>query len=132
MTSYLLDASVLLPLALDDHEFHTLVESWIVNIDSFALCSIVEGALVRTIVRLGQPPIQAQRLLSGLYADPRCQFWSDQISYADTDMTRVVGHRQVTDAYLVSLVRAHSNTRLATLDVGLAKTYPDIVELVRS
>ena len=39
------------------------------------------------------------------------------------DLDHVVGHRQVADAYLVSLARTHSAT-LATLDAGLASSVP--------
>jgi predicted nucleic acid-binding protein len=44
-------------------------------------------------------------------------------------MTGVIGHRQVTDAYLAHLARTR-NGRLATFDQGLAKTHPDVVDLV--
>ncbi len=40
-----------------------------------------------------------------------------------------MGHRQVTDAYLASLARAHSG-RLATMDRGLAALHPDVTVLV--
>jgi len=53
------------------------------------------------------------------------------LSYVDADLTQVIGHRQVTDAYLVSLVRHHGpDARLATLDEGLAKLYPDVATFV--
>jgi predicted nucleic acid-binding protein len=41
----------------------------------------------------------------------------------------VVGHRQVTDAYLAQLAREHDG-RLATFDQGLAKLHHDIVDVV--
>jgi hypothetical protein len=41
----------------------------------------------------------------------------------------VIGHRQVTDAYLAQLVRGRGG-RLATFDHGLAKLHDDIAELL--
>jgi predicted nucleic acid-binding protein len=41
----------------------------------------------------------------------------------------VIGHRQVTDAYLVALARHHDG-RLATFDRGLAALHDDAVELL--
>lgn len=41
----------------------------------------------------------------------------------------VIGHRQVTDAYLAQLARAQGG-KLATFDQGLAKLHHDVAELV--
>jgi predicted nucleic acid-binding protein len=40
-----------------------------------------------------------------------------------------VGHRQVTDAYLAALARAHRG-RLTTFDEGLVAAHPDVAVLV--
>ena len=64
-------------------------------------------------------------LLRGIGDSPRCRFWPDSISYAETDLTSVRGHRQVTDAYLVSLARACGGV-LVTLDSGLAALHSDV------
>jgi len=43
----------------------------------------------------------------------------------------VLGHRQVTDAYLVALARRRGpQARLATLDDGLAQLYPATATLI--
>lgn len=44
-------------------------------------------------------------------------------------MAGVIGHRQVTDAYLAQLARAHDG-RLASFDQGLAKLHSDVVDLI--
>jgi predicted nucleic acid-binding protein len=44
-------------------------------------------------------------------------------------MDGVIGHRQVTDAYLAQLARANHG-RLATFDRGLAALHTDIAELI--
>jgi len=41
----------------------------------------------------------------------------------------VQGHKQVTDAYLAALARAHGG-RLATLDATLAAMHPDVADLM--
>ena len=56
---------------------------------------------------------------------------SERSSYAQVDLSQVIGHRQVSDAYLISLVRAHgSQARLATLDEELVQLYPDVADLI--
>lgn len=44
-------------------------------------------------------------------------------------MTGVVGHRQVTDAYLAGLAR-HRSAQLATFDQGLVALHPDVTVLL--
>lgn len=57
------------------------------------------------------------------------EFWPDDLPFFDVRMTGVIGHRQVTDAYLAALARAHG-VRLATFDTGLAALHPDVATLV--
>ena len=61
---------------------------------------------------------------------PGGDFWPDSLSYADAGLDHVRGHRQVTDAYLTSLVAGRPGTTLATLDEGLARALPDLTTLV--
>ena len=71
----------------------------------------------------------ATALLTAVKAWPGCQFWGDSLSYVDIDWRGVVGHKQVTDAYLVALAKSN-NVRLASFDRGLAALRPDLVDLV--
>ena len=64
-----------------------------------------------------------------LAAHPSHEFWPDDIGYLDTNLSGVLGHRQVTDAYLAGLARHHRG-RLATFDSGLAALHNDVAELV--
>lgn len=127
--AHLLDANALIALTLTDHEHHRRAASWAITVDRIALCPIVEGSLVRFLVRLGQGQATAKALLDGLYASPRCEFWPDAVSYRDADLGHVVGHRQVTDAYLVAIA-ASRDARLATFDRGLAEAVPMRVALI--
>jgi predicted nucleic acid-binding protein len=65
-----------------------------------------------------------------MYTSGRYEFWPDAVSYADADLTGVIGHRQVTDAYLVALVQAHPGAKLATMDQPLVHMYPDNAALI--
>ena len=124
MSTFLLDANVLISLTVTEHEHHDRSSHWIADVDRFAVCPIVEGALVRFLVRMGESANTAKAVLSGVRAHPRCEFWPDSISYVDADLTTVHGHRHVTDSYLVSLARGRGGI-LATLDKALAHRHRD-------
>ncbi len=127
--THLLDANAVIALTLADHEHHHLAASWVARVDRIALCPVVEGSLVRFLVRLGQSQSTAKALLDQLYASARCEFWPDAISYRHADLDRVIGHRQVTDAYLSALA-ASNNGVLATFDQALAEAVPQHVVLI--
>jgi len=127
--TYLLDANALIALVISDHEHHDIAMRWATRVDEIALCPIVEGALVRFLVRAGESHATAVATLSSLYGSPRCAFWSDSISYTAADLGHVIGHRQVTDAYLAALA-ARRGCRLATFDQALAEVLPNETELI--
>jgi uncharacterized protein len=129
MTTYLLDANVLIALTVAEHEHHERVSTWASGGQLFALCPVVEGALVRFLVRIGESAQAAKELLRAVHALPRFTFWPDSLSYRDADLDEVMGHRQVTDAYLASLAGSKDGI-LATLDQALAARFPTVVELV--
>ena len=66
--------------------------------------------------------IQGLALISNL---PRHRFWPDTLSHADVSLRGVLGHRQVTDAYLAGLARHHGG-KLATFDRGLGALHADV------
>jgi uncharacterized protein len=121
--TFLLDSNVLIALTVREHEHHERATIWASTVNRFAICPIVEGALVRFLVRLGESPITAAVVIQRIADLPSCEFWPDSVSYGDVELAHVVGHRQVTDAYLVSLARAH-DAGLATFDEGLASSLP--------
>jgi toxin-antitoxin system PIN domain toxin len=128
-STYLLDANVLIALAVAEHEAHERAEAWVASVAMIALCPIVEGALIRYLVRIGEAAVTAAAFLSGLYRSPKCEFWPDSVSVISISLDHVTGHRQVTDAYLAGLARSHQG-RLATFDRPLALALPDVVELL--
>jgi toxin-antitoxin system PIN domain toxin len=126
----LLDANVLIALLVDDHIHHVAAENWLVSMSgNFATCPITQGSLMRLLIREGQSAATAHAVLSGATADPRHEFWPDDVEYADVPIQGIIGHRQVTDAYLAQLARARGS-RLATFDQAMAKLHADVVDLV--
>ena len=125
MTTLLLDADVLIALTIAEHEQHDRVSRWASTEEHLAVSPIVEGALVRFLVRIGERTEAALALLSAIRR--RCEFWSADLSYADASLGHVLGHRQVTDAYLTAV---HHGGLLATLDEGMASVLPDATALI--
>ncbi len=126
----LLDANVLIALLVEDHVHHRAAEDWFVGLSgNFATCPITQGSLMRLLIREGQPASAAQEILTGTTADPRHEFWPDDVRYTDVPTQGIIGHRQVTGAYLAQLARARGS-RLATFDQGMAKLHHDVAELV--
>jgi predicted nucleic acid-binding protein len=82
-------------------------------------------------------PGEAIALLRAMRELPGHSFWEDNVSPADSGsepFERVVGHRQVTDAHLLTLARRRGGV-LATLDRGVADLLPSdprAVELISS
>lgn len=129
MTS-LLDANVLIALVVADHVHHDAAEDWLVRTDEqFATCPITQGSLVRLLIREGQAADSAHAVLAAIAENHRHEFWSDDLSYQDVPLSGVIGHRQVTDAYLAQLARGRHG-RLVTFDQGLAKLHSDVAELI--
>jgi uncharacterized protein len=128
--SILLDSNVLIALVMADHVHHDRAEAWLAGRSHpFATCPMTEGSLTRMLIRNGRSANTAQAVLAALADSPRHEFWPDTDSYREVPMKGIIGHRQVTDAYLAHLARSRGG-RLATLDQGLAQLHPDVAELV--
>ena len=126
----LLDANVLIALLVEDHVHHEAAENWFAGTSAnFATCPVTQGSLIRLLIREGQPAAAARMVLSQTMASPRHEFWPDDIPYTDVPVDGIIGHRQVTDAYLAQLARARG-ARLATFDQALAKLHADVADLV--
>ena len=126
----LLDGNVLVALSVSEHVHHEAVVTWFMGDDGeFATTPITQGTLLRFLLRAGVDVTAASAVLAGLLGHARHAFWPDDAPYEAGTLRGVVGHRQVTDAYLAALVRRRGG-RLATLDGGLATAHEDVVELV--
>ncbi len=127
----LLDTSLLIALASQDHVHHRAAAQWRARRKRpVATCPLTQGGLVRFMVRAGASGSDAQQFLAAfLGGQEDHRFWPDDVGYDRVDLGAVVGHRQVTDAYLAGLARARGG-RVGTLDRGLAALHPDVADLV--
>ena len=128
----LLDANVVIALTVTDHVHHDVVENWFIRrSEPFATCPVTQGALVRFLLRAGATAHDARDVVRGLRTADGHEFWADDLGYDGIDLRGVVGHKQVTDAYLAGLTRSRGG-RLATLDRALAYLHDDIASLLDS
>lgn len=124
---HLLDGNVLIALVSPSHVHHAAAEQWFAASElPFATCPITQGTLLRILMNVGQLESMAARdVLDRLVAHPRHHFWPDAIGYPGISWRGVMGHRQVTDAYLAALAR-HFDGKLATFDRGLGALHDDV------
>ncbi len=126
----LLDANVLIALAVSDHVHHERARQWFAATEGrVATTPIVQGALLRFLMRGGARVGGGLEVLASVTDHERHELWPDDLGYADVDLSGVIGHRQLTDAYLAGLAR-HRVGRLATFDGGLAALHADVVDLI--
>jgi uncharacterized protein len=131
-STYLLDGNVLVALIDRAHVHHSAANRWFMAYTGrFATCPITQGTLVRLLLRFGAAAdaASAVSILKQLIGHPRHEFWMDDLGYSDISWTGVLGHRQVTDAYLAALAQ-HRGGRLATFDRGLAALHPQVAEAI--
>jgi uncharacterized protein len=127
-TVWLLDANLLIALTQAAHIHHAEAHGWFAAHSKrrWATCALTQLAFVRLtsnpkVVGAEIAPAQALRALAAMTAQPAHEYWADTpepLQMATLRTAALVGHRQVTDAYLLGLA-AHLNQRLATLDRGL-------------
>ncbi|HET9841507.1 MAG TPA: TA system VapC family ribonuclease toxin [Nocardioides sp.] len=129
MTTFLLDANVVIALTVAEHEHHERATAWLTTVSRFAVCPVVEGALIRFLLRIGESMETAAAVLEGVRTSERCEFWPDSVSYTDIDVSTIQGHRQVADSYLAALAR-HGSGQLATFDRALAARHSESCVLV--
>ena len=127
-TAFLLDVNVLIATAWPTHQAHQKVQQWIGHRakEGWATCPFTETAFVRILSNPGfspnaVTPADALALLRANLRHPAHHFWEDDISFIEAAgrfSDRLVGHQQVSDAYLLGLA-IHREGKLATLDRGV-------------
>jgi len=124
---HLLDGNVLYALIDEAHVHHAPARQWFSSLSGgFATCPITQGTLVRLVMRLGGHGVeQALALLGVVTTHAKHNFWPDLLPYDEVRWHGVMGHRQVTDAYLAGLARHHGG-RLVSFDKGLVALHPDV------
>lgn len=121
----LLDVNALVALAWDSHIHHLSIRRWFAANASrgWSTCPITESGFVRvsTNPKVLPNPIgiaDARRVLESLRAAQGHSFLTDDVSIVDDDVPTVIGHRQVTDAHLLTLARRNA-THLVTFDAAI-------------
>lgn len=129
MTIFLLDSNAMIAQSDQDHAHKKRVRTWLNRIKEFAVCPITEGAMVRYLFTKGIPAADIYTALTKLTERSGYHFWPDSISYSKVKLDKLLGHKQVTDAYLAQLARANKG-KLATIDGGLVELHPDVAILI--
>lgn len=132
--TYLLDINVLIALAWPSHVHHRLAQDWFKRNRrrGWATCPITQTGFVRIssnpkFIDGAVSPGEALGLLRRVTCARDHSFWPDTLNITNEDemlRTHLLGHRQVTDAYLLALA-IHQNGKLATLDDGISALLPD-------
>jgi toxin-antitoxin system PIN domain toxin len=130
VSAFLADGNLLVALTVIDHVHHETALEWFEAMEpDLATCPITEGTLLRFLIREGHRATDATAVLDAVRGNAWHQFWPDVIPYGREHLVGVIGHRQVTDAYLVALAR-HNRGKVATLDKGLVALHGDHTHLV--
>ena len=128
MTRALLDINVLLALLDSDHVDHGRAHEWLDGAieHGWASCAITENGFVRIISQPRYPspisPAEAISLLRRACESGPHEFWTCDISLLDArvvNRSHLHGPRQVTDAYLLALAKAHEG-HFVTFDRSLS------------
>lgn len=123
----LLDVNVLVALLDAAHVHHRAARDWLARHlrDGWASCPLTQNGCLRILSLPSYPNPQptaavAQRLGHAV-ADPSHAFWPDACSLLEPERirwNRVLGSRQITDAYLLALA-VENGGRLVTFDRGI-------------
>lgn len=128
----LLDVSALLALMDPVHTAHGRMQSWMLDDGAagWASCAVTQLGFVRVTSQAAYPnsrqPSVALSLLSQAASQTDHEWWDADLPLTDArfDGARLLGHRQVTDAYLLALA-IHHGGRFVTLD---RRVTPGLVE----
>ncbi len=113
----LLDVNVLIALAWPNHQFHlAATERLNHGKERWATCSLTELGFIRLssnprVVGVSRSPMQSGSLLAQMLADDRHVFLAELPSPVSQKLAvqwpSILGHKQVTDCYLLQLARFH-------------------------
>jgi len=128
MKGYLLDTNLLIALLWPSHERHGPAATWFARhrTRGWATCPVTQAGFVRIVSnpafsRDAVQPREAAQVLTANTAARDHAFWADDLPFAEAVAfagPRLLGHQQVTDAYLLGLAIRRGGA-LATLDRGI-------------
>lgn len=134
----LLDVNVLVALAWPNHVHHAAAQNWFaVERPAWASSPMTQCGFVRIssnprFVATAVGPRDAIRMLDAMTQTGDHQFFSDavpRVAGGSDILSRLTGHRQVTDAHLLAVALSHHGA-LATFDraiQALASSAEDVV-----
>jgi toxin-antitoxin system PIN domain toxin len=133
VSAHLLDTNLLIALAWPQHVHHAKAHEWFQGVGNrdWATCPVTQAAFIRIssnskIIADAVTPRAALQVLQKIVAIEGHHFWAGDVAPTEAKIftsATLVGHRQVTDAYLVALVQ-HRKGKLATFDRGVAELIP--------
>ena len=124
----LLDVNVLIALLDANHLHHGRATAWLSENLSFgwASCPVTQSGCIRIMSQPSYPNPRPVALvadrLSEAASSVEHEFWPDDVSLLTPGTlrwSRVLGSRQVTDAYLLTLASRH-NGRFVTFNAGVS------------
>jgi toxin-antitoxin system PIN domain toxin len=129
----LLDVNVLLAIAWPNHQFHAAAIAALSNGGAWATCALTQLGFIRlssnpAAVGAAKSPPEAAALLARMVADSAHIYLDSLPAPASADwrdaFAKLLGHQQVTDAYLLRLALAN-NAVLVTFDRRLESAAGD-------
>jgi toxin-antitoxin system PIN domain toxin len=119
----LLDVNVLIALFDPDHVHHEAAHAWLSahRSSGWATCPLTENGVVRILSNpayspAAERPAEIARRLAAFRESGDHVFWPDDVSVCDARVFDLsVGHRRITDVYLLALA-VRRDGRLATFD----------------
>lgn len=128
MASHLLDVNALIALLWEDHEFHDTMAAWFARHAraGWATCAITQSGFVRVmsqpaVTKPGRSVAELAEVLANNVSHPAHQRLALDFDFTDVMACctgGVVGHRQVTDAYLLTAA-IRAGMKLLTFDAGV-------------
>src|ERR1700721_3046916 len=134
MKTALLDVNVLVALLWPAQESHRKVQNWFKRRSSegWATCPLTQAAFVRIVSNpdfspSAVSPGEATQALRKSMAHPNHEYWPADVSYLEATepfLSQIVGHKQVSDAYLLGLA-IHHKGKLVTMERGILDLPPE-------
>lgn len=125
---YLLDVNALIALTESRHEHYEPMQKWFDSIghSDWGICPLSEVGLVRVTTNPAAPSgqrtfEQVSQVLAELARRPGYRYWPIAHTWAELTApfaARILGHQQVTDAYLLGLAIKEAGV-LVTFDKGI-------------
>jgi uncharacterized protein len=129
MSSHLLDVNALIALLWEDHAFHDTMARWFAshNKTGWSTCAITQSGFIRVMMQPalaqhGHSLAELAEVLAQSAAQPSHRLLPLDFAFADVRAHctgGVVGHRQITDAYLLTAAM-RAGMKLLTFDSGLS------------